>query len=537
MKSKVIIEINNTYSKLIFQPLPQFPRSAKEEIERVKNTIYLRLSYLRTVYVKSKIQKVRVSAYNKRSNVVLTGFIPIIKDLLNDLQIETEIIDKRNKPEVNLQDIELNDIKLRDYQIETIKKAIEHERGILDMSVGAGKTEVACGIIKALNLPTLFIVHTRPLLMQTKKRLESRLGEEIGLYGAGIKQLNKITVASIQSLYSNLNTEEVQFLLKNCSLIIVDEAHHISTNTYKKVLEQSDAYFRYGLSGTPLDREDDGSLYVIGILGNKVIEVGSKELVEQGYLSQPIVRLVEFFSKLENEEGEELWSFDPEIRGASWNKLYELGITHNKKRNKLICECTKRLLLENKKRIMIIVKEVEHGKELQKVMEEELRHRVPLVWSKSNGQKDKLELSKFEQGILNVIIASPIFDEGVDIPAIDAIIIAGGGKSYIKSVQRVGRGMRKYEGKENLIVVDFIDKSLPVLIRHSGSRIKTYLAENFTIYLWDINTNAKKKINNDDITQEWVKIQINQRKYYPIEEIKIRKGGKSYGQQINIRKR
>jgi superfamily II DNA or RNA helicase len=79
-----------------------------------------------------------------------------------------------------------------------------------------------------------------------------------------------------------------------------------------------------------------------------------------------------------------------------------------------------------------------------------------------------------------VFIASPIFDEGIDVPRVDTVILACGGKSYVKLLQRIGRGMRKKDdGKNELIIIDFIDDTNKYLLKHSDRRIKTYVSEGF----------------------------------------------------------
>ena len=76
------------------------------------------------------------------------------------------------------------------------------------------------------------------------------------------------------------------------------------------------------------------------------------------------------------------------------------------------------------------------------------------------------------------MIASPIFDEGVDLPEINSLIIAPGGKSEWKTIQKIGRGLRKKASNKPLIVYDFIDASR-FLKKHSRARMKIYEKEGF----------------------------------------------------------
>jgi superfamily II DNA or RNA helicase len=87
-----------------------------------------------------------------------------------------------------------------------------------------------------------------------------------------------------------------------------------------------------------------------------------------------------------------------------------------------------------------------------------------------------------KEGICRCLIASTIADEGLDLPILDTLILAGGGKSSTRAFQRVGRVIRLFEGKEKAIVFDFIDYT-PMLRRHSRARQKYYQTEP----LWDIH--------------------------------------------------
>jgi superfamily II DNA or RNA helicase len=81
------------------------------------------------------------------------------------------------------------------------------------------------------------------------------------------------------------------------------------------------------------------------------------------------------------------------------------------------------------------------------------------------------------------MIATPVFKEGINIPEIKTLILAGGGKSHIAIIQKIGRGLRKAEGKDRLIVYDFLDDCSKVTLKHSEQRYKLYRAEGFEVTL------------------------------------------------------
>ena len=86
-------------------------------------------------------------------------------------------------------------------------------------------------------------------------------------------------------------------------------------------------------------------------------------------------------------------------------------------------------------------------------------------------------LVDFREGKIKVLIATSILDEGVDIPNIDVLVLAGGGKSSIATLQRVGRGLRKGGTVDRLYIVDTIDFQQHHLLKHSMQRLEDYKAE------------------------------------------------------------
>ena len=90
-----------------------------------------------------------------------------------------------------------------------------------------------------------------------------------------------------------------------------------------------------------------------------------------------------------------------------------------------------------------------------------------------------------KDGELDCIIASTIFDEGVDIPILDTLILAGGGKSKVRAMQRIGRVIRKYPKKKKAFVIDFLDNAT-YLKNHSAARKRMYETERlFDVKEWE----------------------------------------------------
>jgi len=126
--------------------------------------------------------------------------------------------------------------------------------------------------------------------------------------------------------------------------------------------------------------------------------------------------------------------------------------------------------------VLVLVTRLDHGEVLSGMIDGSI-----FIHGSDTTDVRMSALNNMRLGDGGVYIASPIFDEGVDVPALDCVILAGGGKSHIKLLQRLGRGMRKKEGENVLHVYDFIDNTNQYLYNHSLARMQTYEQEGFDV--------------------------------------------------------
>jgi superfamily II DNA or RNA helicase len=128
---------------------------------------------------------------------------------------------------------------------------------------------------------------------------------------------------------------------------------------------------------------------------------------------------------------------------------------------------------------LVLVERLEHGQLLYEMLPNSIY---------ANGSMDsttrQAALDSLRQGNRTIVIATPIFDEGVDVPAVDLVILAGAGKSAIRLMQRIGRGMRPKADGRGLIIIDFIDSG-KYLLKQSYERAKFYESEGFEVVVKD----------------------------------------------------
>src|SRR5690606_25540668 len=239
-----------------------------------------------------------------------------------------------------------------DYQLEAAKTAVAKKQGILRIATNGGKTEIACAITKYLGLPTLFMVTTRELLYQARERFMKRLGvteAEVGIVGDGHWQPGSwVTVATVDTLESRFERQECQDLLKSTEVLFVDECHHAGSETWYDVCTACPANYRYGLSGTPMDRTDGANLRLLAAIGPIIVDIPNKFLVDRGISAKTHIN----FSKVTA----------PVLpKKLAYASAYKQGVVANPNALSLIVDWTK-AFHEAGLSTLILCEQIEHGK-------------------------------------------------------------------------------------------------------------------------------------------------------------------------------
>lgn len=405
----------------------------------------------------------RVRLYNRLGNYFPSGLLFLVKKKAAERSLPLEVLDSRSRVEPESGDTAWLD-PVRE-QPQALDACLEKGRGIVWAGTGMGKTEVMCGLGIRIPGNWLVLVHKKDLLYQTAERFEKRTGESAGRCGDGVWDPARFTVATFQTLSRYLKNKDprARKLLLSADGLIADECHVAPSDSFYGVMNGAlNAYWRFGFSGTPLDRSDRKNVLLIAATGPVVYHVGASKLVQAGVLSKPKIRFV----KLEQT-----------VPGQTWNTVYRNGIVLSEPRNSLLVRMAK----VAEKPCLMIVKEIDHGKELARRLEQE-GVKSEFVWGSDSAWGRQDAIRRVCRGDTDVLVSSTIFDEGVDIPDIRSVIIAAGGRSIIKSLQRLGRGMRTTQGKSEVELWDVQDVGRSQWLRnHARERMKTYKAEGFDV--------------------------------------------------------
>ena len=406
-----------------------------------------------------------------------TGLLYYIISTLDDFKIKYSLTDKRkiyNKKNIKIEN--KNGIILRDYQEKALIDVIDNKRGIVRLPTGAGKTILSAFIIKESGMyPNIFLVHRKSLLYQTIEVFKDFFGEDkVGQVGDNIVDFNPyVNVIMFQTLsnifdikYESLDSvEKDKTEIKNkiessnkiqeSKMIIIDECHHAGAKTVRDIMKKMDnALWRIGLSATPY-RDDGCDLLIESYIGRIISSITASDLIKKGNLVNSRMRFIRY-----NPGGIK--------KRFKYDEIYKEEIVNNEYRNKIISEITLKQSQLGRS-TLIVVKHIEHGRNLLKILNE-MNIDAYFIEGKTKDKVRNEYLNKFKNKEVLVII-STIFSEGVDIPSLDVLINAEGGKSPTATFQKVGRALRPYKDKKECIYIDFIDP-YKFLLDHSNQRIK-----------------------------------------------------------------
>ena len=449
VKIKVINPILSTISKYdynVIKPAITFETSYWKPGRFKKDQIF----YNKECYIHKK--GALVSIY--------TGHIDRIQDWCDEYGIECEIEGKYKLYKYG--EPKLPGITFYPEQKELIENALPAYQGVIQAPTGIGKTIIMMGMLSAC--PTqriLILTHTIDLINQLIENLEKFGFDKPTKIGGGNKYpglFNRITVSTIQS-FAKIDPEEYR---NKFDIVVVDEVHHISKfkGNYAKVLGQIYSPGRFGFSATIPERWET-ILAIEAFIGGMIGELTMKKAIEGNLIVKPKVKILksEGFARIKT------------LR--NYQEVYQRGIVENVPRNNQIMKEAKKYI-DRGMSVLILITRIEHGENL--IIAALKNYLDPFFVRGATDSKTREAIKKsLIEKKTKCVISTAVWKEGVDIPSLDVVINAGGGRSEIMTLQNIGRGLRKFEGKERALVIDFFDNSHRFLVEHFGERISIYM--------------------------------------------------------------
>jgi superfamily II DNA or RNA helicase len=265
-----------------------------------------------------------------------------------------------------------------------------------------------------------------------------------------------------KGLVYNLEVEDTHTYIANG--LAVHNCHHAKGENWRGPMLDSQAKYRLGLSATVFfDNESElekGVIWLRACCGDIKYEVSTSLLVDQGYLMRQHVEIYRIK--------------EPVIPDEKWNKeLQNKLIYNNLHRNKIIVLLTMRQL-EKGHNVLIISNRLSQIDEISNLLFKYGVEHATITGSDPTDARN-LRMNDFKSGVFNVLVGT-VFHEGIDIPEVECVINAEGGKDVKTTIQRM-RNMTPSEGKTKSILIDFWDDTSKYFRRHSNARLKTYESE------------------------------------------------------------
>lgn len=356
--------------------------------------------------------------------------------------------------------IEGQPVILRDYQVEAVNQFLTNPQCLQELATSAGKSAIIF-TLSALCEPygrTMVIVPNKSLVVQTEEDYKN-LGLDVGVYFGDRKELNHthtiITWQSLESLNKKKNDNNESSLIgfiNDVVCVIVDECHGIKGNVLRTLLTErmNHVPIRWGLTGT-IPKEEINYQCLFSAIGPVVNQIKAHELQEQGYLSNchvHVKQLMDFKAfKSYQEELKYLVSDSDrlEVVANMCNEIKDSGNT------------------------LILVDRIEAGQKLQEMIPDS-------VFVSGNV---KLKDRKKEYDAINVenckiVIATfGIAATGLNLPRVFNLVLFEPGKSFIRVIQSIGRGVRKAADKDFVNIYD-VTSTCKYSKRHLAIRKKFY---------------------------------------------------------------
>ena len=355
-------------------------------------------------------------------------------------------IEKEDSKEDNV----INIFEPRGAQIEalySLEKSREEgfDKGLVVAATGIGKTYLSAFDSAKYN-KILFVAHREEIIKQAAQSFKNvRNSDDIGFFYSNQKDTkNSFIFALVQTLGKEQYLNEEYFSKDYFDYIIVDEFHHAVSNNYKKIIDYFIPKFLLGLTATP-ERLDSKDVFALCNY-NMVYEVRLKDAISKGWLVP--FRYYGIYDETVNYE-------DIDYKNGKYDdKQLEEALMLNK-RGEIILN---HYLKYNSKRAMGFCTSRHHAEYMAKVFNE---NNIPsaAVYSGEKGEYSEdrnIALSKLTSGELKVIFSVDMFNEGLDVPAIDMVMFLRPTQSPTIFLQQLGRGLRKFKDKKYLNVLDFI---------------------------------------------------------------------------------
>lgn len=407
-------------------------------------------------YDPMKVKNVKL--FTKKNNLFIfrSGFLMEFLLLCKTYNIKIdEVKDERTKYEFQkvysydfLRKFFNPDFDYVDHQIKALQAMLKTNVGVLKLPTSSGKSSILSAYLKLTKVPTIVIVDGVSLSDQLRQNLIDDGIEDVGVCNGKKLKEGYHTVSTIGSV-KKLNLVKYECL-------IFDECHSSAAATAQDFLSKVSYPLRFGLSATPEGNCKFRWAKIRQYLGGIISETKAQELLDNEVITPPKITFIEVKCK-------------PTL---DWISANNINIICNEERNNKIKQIVEHYNLPT----LILFRNLDHGEIIKDLLPEN-----SVLLSGENSLKERKDaVEKFKNGEIKILIASNIFKQGISINNIQLMINASGGKSEIEVLQKLGRSLRKCEGKDYAYVYDFDDIGNKFTSKHSKQRKHLYKKVGYT---------------------------------------------------------
>ncbi|WP_432205098.1 DEAD/DEAH box helicase [Cetobacterium somerae] len=345
-------------------------------------------------------------------------------------------------------------------QIEALKSLNElrqkESKGLLISATGTGKTYLSAFDVKNANpKKVLFLAHRKTILEKSKESyLNIIKNKTMGIYGEDILIDKDIIFAMVQTLSKDKHLNI--FAKDYFDYIVVDEVHHSGAKSYQKILNYFKPKFLLGMTATP-ERSDDFDIYAL-FNHNIAYEIRLHDALKENLLCP-----FHYFGVADVViNGKEI-----DEKTTIKDLVLDERVDHIVEKSRYYGYSGERL------HGLIFLSKVEEALALEEKLNERGIKSKALSGKSSDTEREET-ISALESGEIEYIITVDIFNEGVDIPCVNQVILLRPTESSIVYIQQLGRGLRKSSNKDYVVILDFIgnyEKNflVPVAISQNNS--------------------------------------------------------------------
>lgn len=367
-------------------------------------------------------------------------------------------------------------LPLRDYQKSAVESCLNKGRGVCILGTGAGKTLISASLIENIFQRSKNKNTFKCLVIVPDLGLVDQTFNDFNEYGVTFTK-TKWTGSNKPDLVSNVIIANSAILqskfeendwLRFVDVVIIDECHKLSSgNKITKLFQKINTDNKFGFTGTLPEAQID-KWNIIGKIGPVLIEKSSFSLREENFLTNVAIKIFEIKYNTKPK-----FISNTNIKNEKYRNELDFIYSNNFRNRVITTACS-----NFKNNSLVLVNHLDHGEKLFNLLRDKLPDRM-VFFIKGEVEVDiRNEIKELMEKNTNVvcIAMSSIFSTGVNIKNIHMILFGSGGKSFIRVVQSIGRGLRLHSDKQKLIIIDLAD-DLEYGIKHAIKRKEIYSKE------------------------------------------------------------